>query len=59
MSNVQICKAPLDVVVAVMVELVLTRCGLGDPGIESWWGQDFSCVQTPAFCAEYTGSFPG
>jgi len=59
MSNVSICKAPLDGVVAVMMESVLTRGGLGDPGIESWWGQDFSCVQTPAFCAVGTGSFPG
>jgi hypothetical protein len=25
---------------------ILTSCGLGDPGIESWWGRDFSCVQT-------------
>jgi hypothetical protein len=37
-----------------MMESVLTRCGLGDPGIESWWGRDFSCVQTSSLlCSGY------
>jgi hypothetical protein len=41
---------------------IATGYGQESPGIESWWGQDFSHVQTgpgthPAFCTMGTRSF--
>jgi hypothetical protein len=43
---------------------IVTGYRLDNPWIESWWGRDFSHVQTgpgahPASCTMGTGSFPG
>jgi hypothetical protein len=43
---------------------IATGYGLDSPGIESWWGHDFSHSQTgpganPAFCTMGNRSFPG
>jgi hypothetical protein len=44
---------------------IATGYRLDSPGIESWWGQDFSHMSIPALgvypasCTVGTGSFPG
>jgi hypothetical protein len=43
---------------------IVTGYGMDGPGIDFWWGEIFSTVQTgpganPASCTVGTGSFPG
>ena len=42
-----------------MVESVLTRRGLGDPGIESWWGAGFFLRPDPSVLCSGYRVFPG
>ena len=51
---------------AEIAQSVIATCyGLDGPGIESWWGRDFSYASRPALCAHPasctmgTGSFLG